>query len=61
MTRQWLMTHEEECAGPFWILSSSEETHKGEKSLLLPVGIAASLCHAWNDGGPPVTMGPGCR
>lgn len=44
------------CAGPFWTLSPSEETHKGAKSLLLPVGVATSSCPAWNDGGPLVAV-----
>lgn len=45
-----------ECAGTFWTLSPSEETHKGAKSLLLPVGIVTSSCPAWNDGGPLVAV-----
>lgn len=52
-----------ECAGSFWTLSPSEETDKGAKSLLLPVGVATSSCPAWNDRGPLplVAMRTGCH
>lgn len=33
----WPMTHEEECAGPFWILCSQAETQVERRSFL-PLG-----------------------